>query len=338
MSETDHYAFWRGALALVGDCGTLSREQIMQLGGVHENSPQPGFYRKPRKGEVAQPVAIWMDASGPVALLGGEMADASAVWTWCCKCPVSHETYTAVRDGAPWPDLAPSVGAAPTAARSNSGDVDPAEVLRDQIDAAKADLARFEKVTSDEQCAAAQSLRSRLLELSREADKIREKEKRPHFEAGKAVDERYQPLVKDAKAAADAVARAMGAWETEKARKAEAERRAREEAARKAEEERRRAEAEAAAKNLPPPAAPPVDEPAPEPEPVASTTVRGGYGRAATVKVVKVVAEITDQDALYRFMRERPEVIDLLRSLAQRAVNAGHDVPGVTIEEQRKVA
>ena len=60
----------------------------------------------------------------------------------------------------------------------------------------------------------AQSLRSRLLDLSREADRKREEEKRPHLEAGKAVDQKWMSVVRMAKDAADGIRRAMEAWET----------------------------------------------------------------------------------------------------------------------------
>ena len=100
-----------------------------------------------------------------------------------------------------------------------------ADVLRDQIDAAKAGVGTYAKISDDETAGKAQSLRSRLNELSGEADKKREALKRPHLEAGKAIDKEWQPLVKSAKEAADGIRSALSAYETDKlARQRRAER------------------------------------------------------------------------------------------------------------------
>jgi hypothetical protein len=61
-----------------------------------------------------------------------------------------------------------------------------------------------------------------LLELSGEADKQREGLKRPIIDAGKAIDAKWQPLVKKAKDFADTIRAAISAWETTKLRKAQA--------------------------------------------------------------------------------------------------------------------
>lgn len=310
----------------LGKGNRLSREQQQEL-GVSENDPQPGFYRKRNKHGNDLPVAIWPEESGLVALAGNAPVDPLEIWTWVCSWPITEETYRAVAEaGEPWPGSDPVVQEQVAGTGHNSGAVDEAEAFADQVEAAEKGKDAYAKIVDDEQLAAAQSLRSRLLELKSEGEKKHKKEKEPHLEAGRAVDKRWLPVVKRAQAAADAIRASMGAYETEKLRKqrqAEAERLAAEIAARK--------EAE---KN----SAPADPEPAPEPVAAAPTPIRGSYGRAASVSVVNVVTAITDQDALYQFLRNHPDLQNCMFDLAKRAVAKGHTVPGVTVEEQAKVA
>lgn len=293
---------------------------------VHEGDPKPGFYRKRRfKQGPFDPVAIWRGDDGKmIALVGAKPSDASEIWTYVCRNPVSEESYRDAAAGKGWPDEAPGIG-------HNAGPANDFDTLADQIESARACVADYAQIEDDEKQAQAQSARARLNELSREADKRRTEEKAPHLEASKAVDAKWQPLVKTAKAAADDIAKAMGAFETAKARKAAEERRRQEDEARKAEEARRAAEA--GGKTIEPVE---IAPPPQEPEPV-KTVVKGGYGRAASVKVVRI-ATVVDQDAAYQAMRTHPELVRMIAQLAQRAVDAGHEIAGVTFEEERRVA
>lgn len=335
----DQFAGWKMLLEAKNRCVTVAtmRTAIDKSGmQIIEDEPHCGYYRATaQKGGPLLPVAIFRQGDELHVLRGGRAVELEKVWPYCAWNPISYQDYIAVAErGEPWPDEAE--GAAPPAPGHNQGPTDEAEVLKEQIKSALGSLSDYSKIASDEQQARAQSLRARLNELSGAADKNREAEKKPHLEAGKAVDAKWQPLVKSAKAGADQIAKAMNAWETEKLReeqatraKAEAERRAVEEANRKAAEE-------AAAANKPAPE--PIKMPEPEPvAPAASTAIKGAYGRAATVKMVKVVTEVTEWAALYGFLSAHPELRDLMTKLAQRAVDKGHDVPGVRVEEQRKV-
>jgi DNA polymerase III gamma/tau subunit len=319
----DPYAFWRARMA-------------GQNTDAFAAVAHAGFYRTSR----GEPVAVWEHEGALVAQVGSRRpvaADAEfceRTFANACQYPVTHEQYTAAMAGAPWPDMDPTVHEQIKAPRQNEP-VDEAEMLRDQIDSAKSGAEAYAKVADDETAAKAQSLRARLNELAREADKKREALKKPHLEAGKAIDATWQPLVKDAKGAADGIGKALSAWETEKARRAEAERRRVEEERRKAEEARRLAEEEAAKAGSPPPAPPPAPVVEAPPEPV-QTQVRGGYGRAASIREVKV-ATVVDQDKAYLAMRTHPELVDLIAKLAQRAVNAGHDIAGVEVTVEKKV-
>jgi hypothetical protein len=321
----DTWEWWQLAVSGAKEIGSADLP-------IHADMPHTGYYRTKRIGGGLVPVAIWQDVNGDwLGLVDGDLIDDKKVragWVWYAKRPVTQAEYeTAVSTGA-WPDVDAAAAPPPPAIQTTVapppiGDNLPqneSEILKDQIETAKSGVARYASIADDVTAGKAQSLRARLLELAKEADKKRDELKRPHFEAGKAVDLEWQPLIKDAKAAANLIAGALSAFETEKWRAAEAERR-------EAEEERRRAEAKGK------PAPPPYEAPAPLP-----TMVKGGYGRAATVKVVKVITAVTDWVALYHFLNEHPELRDLMTKLAQRAVDKGHTVPGVTVEEQRRVA
>lgn len=315
------YDFWQRALA--GE----------EVGGptlpLHEDSPQPGFWRKRiSKAGGYLPTAIWRGEDGAlIGLLDGRETNPVDLWTYCCRFPISEEHYRARVATGKWHDedsaVTASLSPPPAGIGDNNPPTDPAEVLKGQIDAALAGVADYGAIGSDATAAKAQSLRSRLLDLSREADKTRETLKRPHFEAGKAVDEVFQPMVKAAKSGADLIAKELSAHETRKAR---------EEADKIAKERLRLAEEQF--KHAPLGAPEPPPEPIPAP---VAAPIKGAYGRAAAVKVVKI-ATVTDQDAAYGYLKSQPELAVVIQKLAQRIVDAGMTVPGVTIEEQRKVS
>lgn len=313
------YTYWQNALE-------------GNFGPVHDSDPQPGFYRK-RTGKAAgyQPVAIWEHDGRIVALVDGKEADAAEIWTYVCKYPILEQWYLARMNGQRWPDESAAVTAslAPPPSGHNQGPTDEADILKAQIDAASAGVEEFATIGDDETASKAQSLRSRLLELSGQADKVREAQKKPFFEAGKAIDLKFQPLVKAAKAAADMIRDALGAHETRKLRAAEAARLEAENIRIKAEREA----VKAAAAGQPAPTPPP---PALEPIPAPAITLRGAYGRAASIKVVKI-ATVVDQDKAYMALRDHKEMKDLIAALAQRAANAGIPLTGVEVTEERRV-
>jgi hypothetical protein len=269
---------------------------------IHEIEPEAGFWRvrRSKTDRTFVGVAIWHGANGLLALRDHREVSVDRVWPWCGRYPISEQAYREWDDTGTWPDADPAVTAPPSHGMGhNNAPTDEAEIIADQIEAAKGSLKDYAKIESDEADARAQSLRSRLLELSGEADKIRKTAKQPHLDASVAVDAKWMPLVKDAKDAADIIKKAMQTWLNEKA-------------------DRDRASG---------PSAPPP-----------TTVVRGGYGRAASVRVVNIVTKVTDWDALWGFLRDRQEMHDLMLKLAQRSVDKNFTVPGVVIEEQRRVA
>ena len=125
------YAWWE--LALTGE----------KIGGpklpVHEGIPEIGFFRKRKfKGGPWQAVAIFEDGGKIVAMVDDTMVDPSDIWTFVCRNPVTYEAYNDFRDGKGWPDddktVASQIDGSPGIG-DNSGEVDEAETLKDQIEA-----------------------------------------------------------------------------------------------------------------------------------------------------------------------------------------------------------
>lgn len=322
------WAWWQAALK---DPSKIGGKELP----VHDSDPRQGYFRvRYGKDKPFEPVAIWKDEDGNwLAYRSGREVNAEGIWTSCCRNPVSYDAYTAAVEGKGWPDDDTVVKAQvqppePTIG-DNSGEVDPSEELKDQIEAALKGMDAYAKVSDDETAAKALSLRNRLNELSGQADKIRVKQKEPHLEAGKAVDAKWQPLVKSAKAGADKVRDAIGAWETVKL---QAERK------RQQEIEQARIAAEKAAQEIEGETAvvdAPVSAASVE---VAPTPIKATYGKSASVSVKVFVKDVTDYAALYAYMANREEVQTLLRQLAQRALDAGRtNIPGITTEEKAAV-
>lgn len=325
------WAWWMTALADPSQIGSKSLP-------IHEGHPCQGFYRAKRKNGPYEPVAIWKgDAGEWVALRNGREVDAVDIWTWCARNPVSREAYDAAVETGRWPDDDETVSAQITppdpTIGDNSGNADENEELKDQIDAALLGVDKYAKITDDETASKALSLRNRLNELSNAAEKVRVKQKEPHLEAGKAIDKKWNPLVKGAKAGAEKVRDAIGAWET--AKLAEQRKREREdEAKRIADEQARKATQGAEQSDL---LSSSTVEPQEAETPPAPAQVKATYGKAASVKAVTVVDEVTDWAALSAYMLNHPEMRELLLKLAQRAVDAGRTVPGITTREEAKI-
>ncbi len=324
----DRWSWWRAALKNPAAIGkTLP---------VHDGDAQQGYYRAKNKDKTFDPVAIFFPEGSDelVAYRSGREVRADEVWSFCCRYPVTFEAYTAATEGKGWPDDDAAVAAQVKAPEPGIGDnsenerVDEAETLKDQIEAALARLKAYEKIADDETAKKALSLRNRLNELSGQAEKIRVKQKEPHLEAGKAVDAKWQPLVKSAKAGADKVRDAIGAWETVKLQEQRKREREIEQARIAAEQAASEQSAEVEVLEAPAPVS--AVEAAPTP-------IKPTYGKAASVSIKKVVTEVTDWAALSSYMLNHPDFQACLRDLAQRATDKGHTVPGVKVEERAAV-
>ena len=282
------YEFWRKAVA-----GYM-------VGGpelpVHEDVPHPGFYRKRvKKSGGFEPVAIFESDGKLIARVGfreGRIKPAEDVWLRCCEHAVPESAYREAVESGKWHDVDDAV----TASIGDNLASEP-ETIEDQIKTVLAGVWQYEKITSDEQAAKAQSVRSRLNELSGEADKKRVEEKAPHLIAERKVDALWMPIVRSAKAGADKIRAAIAKFETSKIPKV-----------------------------VYTPSAPatlPNETPMP-------TQIRGGYGRAASVKDRRVLQDVVSMDALWARYKTYEPVYALLRKLAQEDLDNGTEVPGIT--------
>jgi hypothetical protein len=305
----DAWHWWQQALESPKDIGKA--DHLL----VSVDSPEQGFFKmRFNATKPWLPVAIWKEGDEWIALRSGRRVDAMEVWNYCCRHPITSEAYEQSLAGGGWADDDPTVA---SMMGHNISDSDDLDALADQIENAKIGAEVYSDIQSEEEAAKAQSLRSRMNELAGKADKIREAFKKPHLEAGKQIDQKWMPLVKEAKGVADQLRKYIESFKTAQLLQRRLEERQREEAARAAIRE---------------------EAPVPPPLPPIDTTIKGNYGRAATVGLELVVTAITDQDALYQFVHDNPDLQACLLSLAQRAVKAGLTVPGVTVEERAKIS
>lgn len=321
---TDNFEWWTNALA-----GTR--------GPIYDGEPQSGFYRQKRKDGTFEPVAYWKDsATGEQRChINGRAPDpqrALEMWPYASKYPITSEAYWHRMDTGAWGDIDQ---AANDAAKGPDIDPesDPVGSFKAEVEKALPGVAAYVGIESDEQAARGQTLRSALTGLANKIDKARIAEKEPHLAASREVDAKYQPIIKLAKQGADDIRKELEAWEN---LKRDNQRRADEETARRqaeaaAEAEWKGAEPGSIADAEPEPVKPVVPN---TPPPAAQ--IKGGSGRAASVGTKKVVTSIDLLKAWDQFGGQ-PEVYQLLKELAQRAVDAGLAVPCATVEEKAVV-
>lgn len=291
----------------------------------------PGFYRQRKKDKSYEPVAYWKDSTtGEMRChVSGRQPDdlrMMEIWPYAAKHPITEEAYWHRMDTGEWKDI--DVGASKTAkGPALDPEEDPVASLKAEIDAASDGLDAYKKIDSDDTSARAQTLRSTLQGLSNKADKAREAEKAPHLAAGRAVDDKWQPLVKDAKTKADTIRTAMEAWENEKRR-----------IAREAEETIRAAQAATATEHSAGSNSPPQIETRPA-APAPSTRISGGSGRTASVGTKRVLISV-DLQKCWEKMGGQPEVLRMFTELAEQNISAGRftaDELGAVFEERASV-
>lgn len=320
---TDQFAWWRNALAGV-------------RGDIHDGHPQLGFYRNRRKGVQAQAVAYWADPVDGTMQCKIDDRDvnemhAMETWPFASKEPVTYEAYKAKRETGNWPDMDENIT---PIGHNNPPEENEAEAIKRQIEAAAAGIGQYQKITGDVSKGKAQSLRARLLELAGQAKKIHKRLKDPLWEQVKELDNTYLPLAKEAEAFAKQIRDAMDAYDTAELRKVQAAELAAQDERDRIELERTAAAIKAADEGRPAPAPlPPMPE---APAPYQPAITKGAYGRAASNKIVKVVTEVTDWNALFGFLKTNAELKELMLKLAQKAVSNNFEVPGVKTEDRIK--
>lgn len=188
-----------------------------------------------------------------------------------------------------------------------------------------------------------------LRKLFKKVEDARRDAKQPHLDAGKAVDDAFNPIKKRLEACADKLKKKLEPWLIAQRKKAEAEERARREAAEAerlaAEEAARKAEAK---NNLAAQfEAEEAQKRAAEAEKLAKQKIdtnaksATGAGRTIALRTVREV-EITNIRLLFMHYQNRPEVADLLQRLAQadmRAADVDHTkIPGIVVNERQVAA
>lgn len=312
---SDQYAMWRQALA------TPKEKDRPPIALDH---PEAGYYRVKREG-VWQPVHYEYTDGALSCFLGRGQQPAHHhvaldMFSWAWKNPISEETYFDFCLTGKWADLDDAVQ---SQMGGNKPPLDEFEQLSIDIENAGAAVDRYKTINDDETSKAAQSARARLNELSRTADKRREELVAPALKTQRDINAKWQPLVKAAKLYAEAIGKAMGVWETKKAQ-----------ARAKQIEEEQRAADRAIAEGTPPSA---METHTAEPALEVNATIKGGYGRAASVKFEKIIKAVTNWDALIAHYAKDESVRGAVRKLADRDVRNGHNVPGVEIGEEAKV-
>lgn len=333
----DRWAWWRAALANPAEIGKSLK--------ASESDPQQGYFRTRFKGGQWLPVAIFYP-EGSDQLVGyrdgKEVRDVNELWVWSLRQPISYEAYEKAMAGGGFDDEPP----APTIG-DNSGAADPFEALRIEFEG-EAELARqFLKAEVKTQADADKAgiWAKRLADISKRADGEREREKAPHLAASRAVDDRWRPVIGDAKDMAASLKKhvepfliAQKRQEEARARAAAEEaarlRREAEELARQAQEATRDAttERDLNERNE-------LLRQAQEAEKAAEVknASAGRTGARVALRTEKR-GEIVDYDVLLIALKDRAEIKEVVQSLANRAAKSGFDLPGMKIVEIEKVA
>jgi hypothetical protein len=297
-TKTDQWAWWRAALA--------GADQP-----IHENQPESGFYRvRSGRGGPFVRVAIWRDKTGKVlAQRDGKAVDADQIWTWACRNPVSEAEFRKVEAGGEWSDAPP-----PTPVAGHNLPQDDAErlalLLREEDAAIKAWLAEG-PIDDEDRAAAAAELTKRAIAYAKEAEDLRKREKKPHDDAAKAVQQKWTPIVSGFEVLNSILKRSLDDYLRKKKREAE-------EAAREAARE--------AVKDDPfglPPVTAPIK---------ASV---GNVGATVTLRTYKV-ARITDMAAFLTANATNATIIEAAQKVANALARAGASSPGMeTVTEER---
>jgi hypothetical protein len=291
---------------------------------IHADQPYPGRY-KMKRGNRFVAVLINHDSEGNLkAAVGSEILDAASVWTYCAKHPITKAAYDAFNENGRFPGEI-EIG-------HNSGDLSLAEEIKDAVAQTREWIGKT-KITDKTIADEAANRRARLLDLGKKADKERDEKKRPHLEAGRAIDAEYKPLVEAATSAANAIRDVLTQW----MRAEEAKQRAEAEAARKAEEER--LAKERAAHLAANPIAEFTDEPPLPLAPVEPPKIQAGgqAGRKAGLRTVTRY-ELTDYEAALAHVKNHKDVIAAVEKAAFAQAKAGAEVPGVKTISERVAA
>jgi len=311
---TDAYANWRKRLA-------------GEVVPIHDGQPECGRYKMRRaKNGPYLPVAIFMKDGEMKAAVGKEFVDPNDVWLHAVKNPVSEADYKYALQRGHFPDEPP-----PRTVGDNNPPSSIEELIPLETQEALDWLKSIGEIKSQQDADIAGNRVTELRRLKKEAETAHATEKKPILEAGRKIDGKWKPLISSVDDTVRALLNAVNRWgAAERARLA----REAEEARKKAEAEAEAKRREAASKGQPEP----EDVPLPlEPAPPPKIQVGGARGAKIGFRTVTVVT-VTDHKAALAFFAESEDVKALVQKLAERAVKAGVEVPGVEVRKEQKAA
>lgn len=313
---------------------------------VHENLPQSGFYRMRAQDPKADmiPVAIWND--GKTVKVGNKLSDSpSDIWSFCCRYPVTEEAYHTAIDGEGWADSPPEND---RAVKGDNLPDDPFEALKQELLGEEEIAAELLKkpVETEEQADKVANLSKRIASFGKKADELFAIEKRPVIDEGKRIDDKFRDLRDKPKSLTRKLKDHIDAYLR---RERDKELKRQQEAAREAEQKRKEAEEAAkAAENtfanpndpeadaLKEAAAAAAEEAArAEKEAELRSVSAGRTGSKVSLRTIKS-ANIIDYDVLLMALKDRVEVIEVVKSLANRAAKSDIELPGMKIITDQK--
>ncbi len=300
-------------------------------------SPQCGFYRM-KRGNKWVPVAVWPNKGSLAFKFGNEVIDERfgiECWPSYAVNDVSEEVWrNVVENGENWPDSDPIVTEMLTSDSLTKGEnnkIDSITEYSEKILEALKGVGSYTQIDDDQTSTKAAGLRNLLLKLSNDADKARSVEKSPYLAEAKNVDAKWQPIVKQAKTGADVIRKALEEWESTKLL-----------AASQASERANKAARDHAdsiikasqnGEDLPSLIAPTIS---PSNLPPPATQIKPTYGKAAAVRTYQSVVDI-DIDKVFQASKDKPEVIEFFKNLAQKYAFTGILLDGVKVEERVKI-
>ncbi len=317
-----------------------------------------GFWRMiGARTKADYPVAIWIDARNEEWLKIGRKAEfrlsdrdgLDFLETGFVKCEAcSEEAYRAAIDSGFWADGKPSrIQTDATKLGVDLGDgatggnaPPPYELLSQQLDELVEKAGKLEikdKASAD----AAKILSDRIKVVWDKADAERDKEKRPHDEASKGVQAKWQNHMTPAATARQAIERNLQTWLREEQRKADA--RAAEETEQRRINTQREfdgdvetmaddAFVEKWGRDKPRTA----DEPAQVTvAPVVAEKIKAGgdFTRQTSAKKTKV-AKIVDMDKFYAALKDSDDFVAFMQKKADAAMRAKISLPGMEVVEE----
>lgn len=322
---------WKWYFAALKDPSEIGKSLIATT------TPEQGYFRARSKGGQWEPVAIYYPEGSDqlVAYRGGKEVIPDEIWTWCLRQPITYEQYQKAMAGDGFDDEPPApVG-------HNSGETDPFDAIRLEMigEAETADEFLKSEVKTQEQADKAGIWAKRFTDLAKRADAEREREKAPHLQAGRDVDDKWRPLVGDAKDKAAALKKHVEAFliarkreEEARARKAREEaetlRRMAEEATREAKDERDLNERNELLRQ--------AQEADKDAEVKNASAGRTGARVSVRVEKVGVVTDYGKAASALVAMNHR-DLIETIDKLAQRAAKGGMAFDGMEIREVEKV-